>query len=316
MIPSGAIAGYVAVQTSPTVMSKHAELNLSPLARCVRQVQNNHRQLLIQNPEKADFLTVLKEKLAERAGGVGMTEGNHTSQTLKPWQVELAKAKAEFANSAPERKAAEAKEDKRVADALNAEAAENAKQKAAEAEKASKAPVALKLDVNGVPLPPPPPPPPMNPAPQKFVNISCGMNKMVAGEQGKKSSEKSVQDAVLGELARKLAERAGNVSVVDITLTDQVLKPWQLELARVKAEFANSAPERKMAEAKEEARVAAALNAEAAEKDKQKAVEAEKAKRAPVTFKLDANGIPIPPPPPPPPAVNHIPTQKFIQTKL
>jgi hypothetical protein len=152
----------------------------------------------------------------------------------------------------------------------------------------------------------------MNPAPQKFVNISRGMNKMVAGEQGKKSSEKSVQDAVLGELARKLAERAGNASVVDITPADQVLKPWQLELARVKAEFANSAPERKVAEAKEEARVAAALNAEAAEKDKQKAVEAEKAKRAPVTFKLDANGIPIPPPP----AVNHIPTQKFIQTKL
>jgi hypothetical protein len=269
---------------------------------------------LKQNPEKADFLTALKERLAERASGAGMAEGDHTSQALKPWQVELAKAKAEFASSAPERKTAEAKEEARVAAALNAEAAEKAKQKAAEAEKASKAPVTLKLDANGIPLPPPPPP--MNPVPQKLVNPTRGMNKVAAGEQGKKSPDRSVQDAVLDELARKLAKRAGNASVVDMNPTGQVLKPWQVELAKVKAEFANSAPARKANEAKEDARVAAALNAEAAEKEKQKAAEAEKANRVPVTLKLDANGIPLPPPPPPPPSVNHIPREKFSQTKL
>lgn len=84
-----------------------------------------------------------------------MRERSHTSQALKPWQMELERARAKFANSVPEREAAEAKEAARVAAAVKAEAAEEAKQKAAEAEKANRIPVTLKLGANGIPLPPP-----------------------------------------------------------------------------------------------------------------------------------------------------------------
>lgn len=320
---SGTPTGRVAIQVSPPVISQHTEVtsdkSVSSLVRQLGLVQNSQRQLLKQTPNKAeakagDFLSELSKKLAERASGTDMTDNCAARQALKPWQLELANNKAAYAQSASSREAAEIKEDARVATALNAEAAEKAKQKAAEAEKANKTPVALKLDTNGIPLPPPPPPPVSN-IPQKLFSPTSGMNnKATAGQQGKKAPDKSLQAEVLGELAAKLAKRAGNASLTDNTPAGQVQKPWQVELARAKAEFANSAEERKAAEVKEEARVAAALNAEAAEKAKQKAADIEKANREPVTLTLDANGIPLPPPPPPPP-VNHIPGKLFNQTK-
>ncbi|MFU9135381.1 hypothetical protein [Erwinia tasmaniensis] len=80
---------------------------------------------------------------------------------------------------------------------------------------------------------------------------------------------------------------------------DRQMTKVQLEIYESKMKYKQLESERKIAEDKEEARVAAALEAEA----KQKAAEVEAAaaaSRAPVPLKLDAKGIPLPPPPPPP----------------
>lgn len=264
---------------------------VSPVVCNLARIQNGPDRLYKQE----DFLADLKRALANRKSGVEAGDMKSDTQALKPWQRELAQQKEAYARSAPEREAAEAKEEKRVRVALNAEEAEKAKQKAAEAEKANRPVAPLKLDAKGVPLPPPPP---IN-MPAKKPDSSNVTAKANVNNASKREAEmKHRQDDLIKDLTAALAKRVGKTNS-EIKSPLEALKPWQKELAELKQAYERAAPQREIAEAKEEARVTIALKAEAAEKAKMKATEAEKENKPVAALKLDAKGIPLPPPPPP-----------------
>lgn len=265
----------------------------SPVVCNLARIQNSPDRLCKQE----DFVADLKRALANRKIGVEAGDMKSDTQALKPWQRELAQQKEAYARSAPEREAAEAKEEERVRVALKAEEAEKAKQKAAEAEKVNRPVVPLKLDAKGVPLPPPPP---VNMPGKKPDNSIVAAKANVHNARKQEAEIKHRQEDLIKDLTAALAKRTGKISS-EIKPSFETLKPWQKELAELKLAYERSAPQREIAEAKEEARVTIALKAEAAEKAKMKAAKAEKENKPIAALKLDAKGIPLPPPPPPPP---------------
>ncbi|TFZ48694.1 hypothetical protein E5C26_20360 [Serratia proteamaculans] len=302
--------GAAVVKTSSPVTPKDSDSNngknLRKLFNNLTQVQNNSQSLKskanVDCSKNNGLLDELATKLAKRAGDADIAEKKTIGGELKPWQKELVEQKETYARSVYDRQAAETKEEARVTAALNAEAAEKAKKKANEAERANRAPVTLKMDANGIPLPPPPPG--IHVSQKLFASINefkkiavCDPRKRGAdGTDG--TTNKPLMANLLDELAIKLAKRADVAGIEGEKPFEGELKPWQKELAEQKETYVRSAYDREAAEAKEEARVTAALNAEAAEKTKKKANEAERANRAPVILKMDENGIPLPPPPP------------------
>lgn len=245
--------------------------------------------------KQEDFLADLKSALMNRKKEGEGSDKKPVDQQQKPWQRELTEQKEAYARSEPERKAAEAKEDARVRVALKAEEVDKAKLKAAEAEKANRPVVPLKLDGKGVPLPPPPP---VN-IPAKILNNSNVVGKSNVHHVKRQQVEmKNRQADLMKDLASTLAKRAGKTSSGTKSIVE-TLKPWQQELAKSKLDYEKLAPERKIAESQEDTRVTMALNAEAAEKAKMKAAEAEKNNKPIAALTLDAKGIPLPPPPPP-----------------
>lgn len=259
----------------------------SPLVCNLAKIQNRPDRLCKQG----DFVADLKQALANRKSGVEAGDIKSDTQALNPWQRELMQRKEAYARSEPEREAAEAKEEKRVRAALNAEKAETAKQKAAEVEKANRPVASLKLDAKGVPLPPPPP---INMPTKKPDSSSVAFKTNVNHVRKQEAEMKHSQDDVIKQLTAVLATRTAKTS-----LNLETQKPWQKELAELKLAYKHAAPQREIAEAKEEARVTIALKAETAEKAKMKAIEAEKENKPIAALKLDAKGIPLPPPPPP-----------------
>ena len=253
----------------------------SPVICNLARIQNSPDRFCKQE----DFLADLKHALAIRKNGGEASDKKPVAQELKPWQRELAEQKTAYARSAPEREAAEAKEDARVRIALNAE----------EAEKANRPISQLKLDAKGIPLPPPPP----ISMPAKIFNNSDVVAKANVHNVKRQEAEmKNRQDDLIKDLSAALAKRVGKTSS-EIKPPVEILKPWQKELAELKLAYEKSAPDREIAEAKEDARVTMTLNAEAAEKAKMKAAEAEEENKPPIaTLTLDAKGIPLPPPPP------------------
>src|SRR5471030_2018641 len=284
----------VTAQMPHQIASKQSDLNksesTSQTVRNLTWIQNSPNRMYKQE----DFLAELNNKLASRKSSVKSIDKKPIDQALKPWQKELAELKQAHERSAPDREAAEAKEEARVTTALIAEAAEKAKQEAAKAEKAVKPIATLKFDVKGIPLPPPPP---MN-MPPKFFNNSNVVNKAnVQNTEFKGSEVKNLHAELIKDITAKLAKRASETGIAKKP-TIEALKPWQKELAELKKAHERSAPDREAAEAKEEARVTTALIAEAAEKAKQEAAKAEKAVKPIATLKFDVKGIPLPPPPP------------------
>ncbi|WP_224717759.1 hypothetical protein [Pectobacterium versatile] len=245
------------------------------------------------------LLAELSAKLAKRAGAENIMDKKTPPQELKPWQKELAEQKAAYARAASDREASEAKEEARVASAIKAEAVEKAKQKAAEAERVNKLLVTLKVDARGIPLPPPPPLSRSLSYPSVLSNRTGTSDNINANKLGNKGAQvKGLQDDLFAELSAKLAKRrAGAENIMDEKTTSQAQTPWEKEIAENREAYARAAPDRAASEAKEEARVALALKAEAVEKAKQKAAEAEKANKSSVILKMDANGIPLPPSP-------------------
>ncbi|HEJ7043061.1 TPA: hypothetical protein SMF55_004866 [Serratia liquefaciens] len=301
--PTGAAAVKNTALVTPKDFDSNNGKNLSKLSSNLTQVQNNSQSLKSKEsmdcPKNNGLLDELAAKLASRAD---IAEKKSTEGALKPWQKELAEQKETYARAAHDREAAETKEEARVTAALNAEAAEKAKQKADEVKRANRtSAVTLKMDANGIPLPPPPPPPGGNIL-QKFFALIKGAKKITADEPSKSggdgTTDKRLMANLLDELAIKLARRADGAAIKGEKPLGEGLKPWQKELAEQKETYARAAHDREAAEAKEEARVTAALNAEAAEKAHQKANEVERANRVPIPLKLDENGIPVPPPPP------------------
>lgn len=281
----------VSVQIPQQILAKQSDLNktksTSEMARNLTRVQNSPDRLSNQE----DLFAELKSKLASRKIGVGGSEKISFVQELKSWQKELIEQKKAYALKAPDREAAEKKEEARVATALNIEAAEKAKLKASEVCKVNTPVIQLKLDANGIPLPPPPP----MIMPMKSINITRAVNKPNAQKNQPKRSESLVE--LTKELTAKLAKRGGEMNIMNKPALEK-LKPWQKELYESQQSYKNSAPDRLAAEAKEEKRVAAALRAEAAEKIKQQSAAAQNSNKAIAALKLDENGIPLPPPPP------------------
>ncbi|QQG28570.1 hypothetical protein JFY74_00350 [Pectobacterium carotovorum] len=227
----------------------------------------------------------LSAKLEKRAGAENIMDKKTTIQELKPWQKELAEQKAEYARGKSGREAADAKEEARVASAIKAEKAKQEAAKAAEVERVNKLLVPLKMDAKGIPLPPPPPP-------SRTLSCPPVLSKRTASSHNTDTFKRKM-NSVMAELLAEQARRAGAgaENIMDKKMPPQELKPWQKELAEQKAAYARAA-----SEAKEEARVASVINAEVVEKAKQKAAEAEKAKKSSVVLKTDVNGIPLPPP--------------------
>ncbi|WP_224554378.1 hypothetical protein [Pectobacterium versatile] len=239
------------------------------------------------------LLAELSAKLAKRAGAENIMDKKTPPQELKPWQKELAEQKAAYARAASDREASEAKEEARVASAIKADAVEKAKQKAAEAERVNKLLVTLKVDANGIPVPPPLPPS----LPSRSLSCPPVLSNRTASSHNTDTFKRKM-NSVMAELLAEQARRAGAgaENIMDKKIPPQELKPWQKELAEQKAAYARAASEREASEAKEEARVASVINAEVVEKAKQKAAEAEKAKKSSVVLKTDVNDIPSPPP--------------------
>lgn len=291
MIQTNLLLRQVSVQTPQQILAKQSDLNktknTSEMARNLTRVQNSPDRLSNQE----DLFAELKSKLASRKIGVGGSEKISFVQELKSWQKELIEQQKAYALKAPDREAAEKKEEARVATALNIEAAEKAKLKASEVCKVNTPAIQLKLDANGIPLPPPPP----MIMPMKSINITRAVNKPNAQKNQPKRSESLVE--LTKELTAKLAKRADEMKIMNKP-TLEGLKPWQKELYESQQSYINSAPDRLAAEAKEEKRVAAALQAEAAEKIKQQSAAAENSNKPIAALKLDENGIPLPPPPP------------------
>lgn len=281
----------ISVQMPQQILAKQSELNKSKstshMVRNLTRIQNSPDRLCKQE----DLLAELKSKLASRKSDVGGSEKISFVQTLKSWQRELIEQKEAYARAAPDRKAAEIKEEARVTTALNIETAEKAKLKASEARKVNGPVTLLKLDAKGIPLPPPPP----MIMPMKLINSTSAVNK--PNVQNTKFKRSEIQVELTKELTAKLVKRASEMDIMKKP-TIEMLKPWQKELSELKQSYINSAPDRLAAENKEEARVMAALHAEAAEKIKQKSAEAENSNKPIAVLKLDEKGIPLPPPPP------------------
>ncbi|UVD97656.1 MULTISPECIES: hypothetical protein [Pectobacterium] len=240
----------------------------------------------------------LSAKLAKRAGAENIMDKNTPPQELKPWQKELAEERAAYARGKSGREAADAKEETRVASAIKAKKAKQEAAKAAETERVNKLLVPLKMDAKGIPLPPPPPLSRSLSYPLVLSNRTGTSDNINANKLGNKGAQvKGLQDDLFAELSAKLAKRAGTENIIDEKTTSQAQKPWEKELAEHRETYARAASDRAASEAKEEARVALALKAEAVEKEKQKAAEAEKANKSSVILKMDANGIPLPPSP-------------------
>ncbi len=281
-----------------------------------------------KNPEKQanDVTAALNAELTttlERMRKNGGSEFNRQNdRKMTKVQKEIYGSRREYNQLEIVRKIAEAKEEARVAAALEAEAKQKATEieaAAAAAAAASRARVPLKLDAKGIPLPPPPPPPPPPPVdklPQKLAtSINAATTKIarVSGESNPTGpADNFVQKQLIDELNNKLLlRRADEANITDknttdpllMTTTDRPLPEWKKELAEHKASYARDEVLRKAAEAEEEARVARNLEEEEGKRNieaQQKAAEAaEAAKAAEVRNALvhrDERGIPLPPP--------------------
>ncbi|WP_067706146.1 hypothetical protein [Erwinia sp. ErVv1] len=273
-----------------------------------------------KNPEKQanDVTAALNAELTttlERMRKNGGSEFNRQNdREMTKVQKEIYGSRREYNQLEIVRKIAEAKEEARVAAALEAEAKQKATEiEAAAAAAASRARVPLKLDAKGIP---PPPPPPVDKLPQKLAtSINAATTKIarVSGESNPTGpADNFVQKQLIDELNNKLLlRRADEANITDknttdpllMTTTDRPLPEWKKELAEHKASYARDEVLRKAAEAEEEARVARNLEEEEGKRNieaQQKAAEAaEAAKAAEVRNALvhrDERGIPLPPP--------------------
>ena len=275
-----------------------------------------------KNPEKQanDVTAALNAELTttlERMRKNGGSEFNRQNdREMTKVQKEIYGSRREYNQLEIVRKIAEAKEEARVAAALEAEAKQKATEieaAAAAAAAASRARVPLKLDAKGIP---PPPPPPVDKLPQKLAtSINAATTKIarVSGESNPTGpADNFVQKQLIDELNNKLLlRRADEANITDknttdpllMTTTDLPLPEWEKELAEHKASYARDEVQRKAAEAEEEARVARNLEEEEGKRNieaQQKAAEAAKvAKDAEVRNALiqwDNRGIPFPPP--------------------
>lgn len=241
------------------------------------------------------YFNELKERLFSRRNSsedINLILEDHFKPT---WFQELIKSKVTYAQAKTERIALEKKEEIRIDMALAAEKKEKEKialAEQAEAEKISMIIANTKRDEKGIPIPPPPPP---------LTNTTSSWQEKRSADPKATSRSKDAsvskerQNAVIEELKLKLNKR----SFAPPVFSGKGLKPWQHDLVKAVKRHEETRPEREAAEKKEEARVANAFAAEAAEKEKKAAAEkaeAERISQVVANTKRDDNGIPLPPP--------------------
>ncbi|WP_392435110.1 hypothetical protein ACF3VQ_09940 [Yersinia sp. HM-2024] len=243
----------------------------------------------LANISPKDLIQELKEKLSAVKNNTGNVTHGGPHKGLSVIQQEIVQAKEKDRLEEPNRVAAEAKADARIAKALANELAQQAGNKTnAQTEPAQ---VKLQFDANGIPTSAPPMPAPSFLTPSRSIELKP---QDKSKQQTGTSTDKLVKD-LIQELTAKLAKAPNQSGDVTNVSPQKQLSAVQQEIARARAEYKIEEPNRVAAEAKADARIAEALANELAQQAGYKTpTEAEQCK---VDLKFDANGVPTSTPP-------------------
>lgn len=236
----------------------------------------NLKGLAIKNN---DFFSELSATLNNR--NKTLPENKSTERASPKILEELDFLRKQYALDAPRRAQAEAKEDARIAKAVEAE------KKLMQAEKNAKPALfitAARLDEKGIPLPPP--------LPLPKSTSSQVVSKKAANKNIELAASATRNKDLISELTLFFNKGKDEKLLAKNKLT--IASPKFIEeMAASRKQYELDAPKRALAEKKEEARVADALRAE-----EKKSLEINTPKMAPMIadLKLNDKGIPLPPP--------------------
>lgn len=259
----------------------------------LNKAKNTHHNTQIkQSTSGLELLSELRSKLEKINNGKLCCSNivkNNDIGTNKI-QLEIAKLREEYEREAPKRAYAEAKEELRVAIALDLEKKESVREKIkAGASDELVNPIIIAFDERGIPLPPP------LPTIQNINKIKFKIEAKVNPVSSRQAVD-SLSVSLLKELSEKLIKRNNdNLFEMKSEKNDGDIKnKFALEIAKLREEYERDAPIRAEAEAKEELRVAMA---EAKEKNED--ILTRKVSQEPLhsmSIKYDESGIPVAPP--------------------
>lgn|GEM_PF-5000056 len=292
-----------------TPISKSSEHVVSSLLGAISQTKlksvDKNSSPSLNNPinslkdEKQGIETVmeqLKSRLEKIRDAVAPDDDTNFQKPMNKIQLEIMNERKKYNSEAAvkERAKLDAREEEKVAAALKAESESNL------VEPTKEFIAELRLDKNNIPLPPP--------LPGASINKPSVMTSVKTALQ-KENNEPKEHSKNYGNLIDELQKRFAGNSITQDTGGKLQVKPgnrFSQEIARLKSQDAQSAEQRKQADAEADARVEKAIKvqAEAAELMKIKAENEAKAKALAeakereliANTPRDARNIPVPPP--------------------
>ncbi|HHA0035154.1 TPA: hypothetical protein ACOEXB_001840 [Yersinia enterocolitica] len=231
----------------------------------------------------------LKEKLSAVKNNTDDVVNGGPHKGLSAIQQEIAQAKEKYRLEEPNRVAAEAKVDAKIAEALANELAQQAGNKTNS--QAEPTQIKLQFDANGIPTSAPPLPPSSLLTPSRSIELKS----QDKSKQQTSTLVKLPPEDLMQELTAKLAKIGDQSADVSNRSPRKQLSAVQQEIARAREEYKLEEPNRLAAEVKADARIAEALANELAQQVENKTNT--EAKPFKVDLKFDSNGVPTSAPP-------------------